>query len=89
MARKSRWACDASLDCLEAESMPCLSLLRRVQRSRQSMIRGLMIRRSHFSLCLSSLRRVQRPRQSMIRGLMIRRSHLSLSNLVLGELRET
>jgi hypothetical protein len=28
MARKSRRACDASLDCLEAESMPCLSSLR-------------------------------------------------------------
>jgi hypothetical protein len=61
MARKSQRACDASLDCLEAK----------------------------LALCLSLLRRVQRSRQSMIRGLMIRRSHISLSNLVLGELRET
>jgi hypothetical protein len=40
----------ASLNSLEAEYMPCLSLLRRVHRSKQSMMRGLMMRRSYFSL---------------------------------------
>jgi hypothetical protein len=59
MARKSWQACDASLDCLEAESTPCLSLLLRVQRLRQSMIRGLMIRRSHFSLSNLVLRELR------------------------------